>query len=382
MSDPIIDNSAGTITLNFDSNTNYTLSNSEITNAFGEGCVRLAEKNKFNFDDIEDGLEDWAGVETFEVNTDTNMAIDNQSAIHNPSGASDGDGNWFPPNFGIAASGWRGAAFYFYDNNTQSGNNQWSFQLQTQAKKPWAQYGRIGLFVDTNDATDPSRYIIRSDTIKVATANRSAGWHRCILSTYMMSQLWADFYKHRASIDGADNYSPDYEDPPDGTLGYVWRQFLNIYADLSGSQQIYLDNLHIFRNSVVLFFEGTAIIDCQPNTNVASFNSVAFDADNTGAWSGTITYEFAYSSNGGSSFGDYQTLNDANLQALFPVGNGRDILRIKITLTPKTVADIVGYTPRVNQIQIAFSVKGKQSSFAPNLIRFGNEDTSIIRGLH
>jgi hypothetical protein len=89
----------------------------------------------------------------------------------------------------------------------------------------------------------------------------------------------------------------------------------------------------------------------QPNA-VKQWMSYSKTDITSGINRGTITYEFQWSSDGGSTWnGTWTALSDANLQAVSCDGDGQDAIKIRVTLD----AYINLYTPLVNQIILNFT---------------------------
>lgn len=362
MTDPTINNTAGTATLNFDSTTNYTLSKTRITNVFGSNSLLLSPQNSNVNEDFEDSpldlLNVWNTNNLTERST-TNSAIDTYNYIIESS-PTDGDKLSTRAIFPSATpNGKRLITLWFYDDGSSGGGTEYYFTAQPVAAST-TQKGILALGWDT-DGASPNRYVysIGSGTNVDSGVNRSSGWHKLTLWTYFNATVDNKFYKLKIFLDGSQIYSDEQTLDPTDPAPYTttYRAFAWTCVD-AGAPTYNIDELLMYYSENDIYESGTAQIDIQP-ADVTSFDSVTVSDNTSGAWSGTISYQFQYSSNGGSSFGSLQTLNNTNLQALSPVGGGQDVIRVLITHTPYSTEPT--YIPKTNQIII---------NFTPNVVTF------------
>lgn len=174
-------------------------------------------------------------------------------------------------------------------------------------------------------------------SIAVSSIARSTGWHEFLVYTEL-GGIEAN-EKCRIYLDGTLMRSVDASSA--SANSYIPGTRIR---NATSADEFHLDwwGFNYRRTGTPTDFQGlvapTATVvlpDAQPAGNVVSFDSVTIVDEDAGSSSmevGTLTYEFAHSTNGGSSFGSYQTLNDTNLQGLTPAGGGQDVIRVRVTL--------------------------------------------------
>lgn len=371
MADPVIDNIAGTATINFDSTTNHTLSKATCDSAFGSGSLILVPQNY-----VTNG---WEKFDATPLDTSNVWKTNNLTVISTDQGyigaanyeieSSPSDSDILKTRALLGTTQQRRVGvFWFWDDGSTNGGTEYYFTCQATAAGDTA-YGILAIGWDTDGAA-PNKYVYRlaGGAAVDSGITRTQGWHKVVLQTDFAATDEESFHTRKIFIDATQVYSESTTIPTGDPVPFAtsWRSWSWNAID-AGTPEYHVDELVLQEGSGNIFEEGTDQIDIQPN-NVDSFDSVTIDDDTTGAWKGTLTYQFQYSSNGGSSFGSLTTLNDANLAALSPVGGGQDVLRIKITLTPDTTTGInQAYFPRVNQIVVNFT----PNPFVPRLALLG-----------
>lgn len=97
---------------------------------------------------------------------------------------------------------------------------------------------------------------------------------------------------------------------------------------------------------------------------------------------GTVSYEFAASRDGGATFGSWQALNRANLEALTCASNGQDLLRVRITLSALDHES----TPEVSSLTVLYDAPAAYGDLsgvvlAPNPVKPGPGQTLVFYNL-
>lgn len=371
--DPSYDFDSDSVTLNFDSNENYNLSNMStrlISNRTEEVLV-LTPQNYVIWDKLEDtDFTDWK-VNTNLVRSGNDSAYDNYSAyLGNSFNSADEDlklggfGTTPTPIFRIIIVN-------FKEQGGSSGG-EFMFGAHVRNNPPLDQYGIMSLGFDGLSVA-PNEYIYRIGTgAQTGTGiNRDSDWHKLIISTRYTSALfpedeviWQNIY-----LDGIKVR----EETGDGNSGLAnfFRNFGAVAYDSFFNHYIYIDELIMSKSSNV-FNSGSAEIELDfEEKQIESFDSVNIsDEIDSGMWRGNITYDFAHSTNGGSTYNSYQTLNDTNLQGLDLSGDGQDVLKIRILHTPDENYRNNVFIPKSDKVVINFTEKSEEEDFIEYFLPF------------
>jgi hypothetical protein len=354
LADPDIDYGAGTATLDYDDDTNWTLVKMEMVDVHGGSTPSaiLAVQNYDFFGPLDaTPLPVGWKVNDFAVRKTVNDYI-RTSCWGTPIGApSDSDRLRTGNALGAAPDGHRIACFWFYDDGHLGAGHEHAFTLQTKAAAITA-YGIIAFGWDTDDALATTYlYQVSAGGWQDTGVTRAEGWHKVVMVTdYGLAG--DEFTDHRIWLDGVLEYTASEVTPPDPGLIHRWRVFSWNVID-GKAADVDLDEVILQRGGADLFEVGTATIDITFSGPIDSFDGVTIVESDTGAWSGTIANDFAHDDGGG--FGAFQTLNDTNLQALTP-GATTNVLRVRLTHTPDSTAKQANsMIPKSDSIVIDFT---------------------------
>jgi hypothetical protein len=351
--DPVIDQGAGTITLNFQESTNWTLNKMRLgylLNAYG--CSPAPQSANLdiydNFDDGEFVNPFWRFNDALSFDTALGYIGTAAAKYANPVGSK-------LAKIGALAQNPSRPRFFhclFYDSAVNSDSEAFTLHaVGNVALLP--QYGNFALGTDNVTLLNHYGYRRPSDSNWVDTGHvRTAGWHR-VCVRFTEDFLDPDILRTwRLTLDGIlrANLSETNGSNSTAIRSFEFQKYVQ-----PGSQIWEFEDFVLCDFTDKIHETATAQIDCQP-TMVKEFRSFSVSEDVTGMWKGTTLYECAFSTDGGSSFTSLVTMTNAVLQSYLCDADGQDVLRIKITHTPDTTLDPhQAHVPRTKQLIVNFA---------------------------
>lgn len=370
--DPQIDYTSGTITLEFEESTNYTISKCKVGPCLDNDSSVFLEIQDGNIETYEDFEDPFFLLWRFSSGlslTDANGFVDEYAGIENMTST-------YPTQkAGMAAipsspsTGTRFFSGWFYDP-VSFGTEEMAFALRSGNLASPVSYGDWSFGVDDDFLGIPFKYLHRrnSDAVWVDTGLfRSTAWHHVFMRTSHQVQAFPPFDHIRTwnmYIDGVlyVNISE--------TAGVATNDWTSMELQkFSDSQQWGMEEWAFGRGGVDIYEEGTAQIDIQPSL-VKEFTSYSVNEDYGASapylngWKGTNTHEVSFSTDGGTNFGtnaptyddtNFTTLTNENLQSFLCDGDGQDVLRYRATLTPDATIANNSHSPRINTVTFNFA---------------------------
>lgn len=349
MSEPTINDQAGTITYDFNSSTGYTLVNGRITAAFGEGSFILTPQSYTTYENCEPGFDaGWRFTDSLAISTLHDYIDSNNILFDNPS---IGDKNSLGSLAVNPSTGTRIFSCFFYDGDVGD-NEEIAFSLQSSLTSPSA-FGVLDF--GWEDTTVVGKYAYKTladdDVWKDTGVSRSRDWHKVIMITTSNVLEATTFIRNRIYIDSNQVYNLQVTD---GSLGANWRVFWTLMLNPRAGQNHNIDEIILSRANNVYSVGTCETPKAQPSA-VKEWSGFSVSEDTTGAWAGTTLYEFQHSTDGGSTYnGTWLALTSDNLQGVVCDGDGQDAIKVRITHTPDSVIVNSTSIPRTKQVTINF----------------------------
>lgn len=357
--DPKIDYGQGKLTLDFGTSTGYT--NTKINQRKFEGgwYLVLVPQNyqADKYDTFEDtDFSNWAYYANLSRSSAYSHYDDYVGFLDN---ISSGQENILTGAFGTTP-GERIIIMSFKD----AGGNEVFWGGHNNNKTPMDMYGLYTFGYNEGSLVDSAGYLYRvgAGSEQQVGVARDNNWHYLVMID-AVNTAEETYYNRYLYLDGATRYSYTCVSPPSSCSSAQFKTFAALRYDGSAND-LYIDDI-ILSKATSVFESGNTVIDIQP-LGAISFDAFAkTDTTNSGRWQGTNTYEFQFSTNGGTNFGvagpDYNedgwlTLSSANLAANIDAdGDGLDVLRVRVTQAPSSSYRDDTHIPRTDQIVVDFT---------------------------
>ena len=192
---------------------------------------------------------------------------------------------------------------------------------------------------------------------------RSVGWHsvryryhRWITGVFPTT---VTHWRVKMYLDGQRLINEEEDSDTGSDPGYGRAKTFGVRTQESG-KPLYIDRIRGRKAGTLYEESGTVETPkAQPPTGVDSWSSISETEDISVHWKGSTTYEFQWSTDGGSSWnGSWIDASDSNLAGISCDGDGQDAIKFRITLTghedrlhsPRARGLTLSYTPAVQSI--------------------------------